>query len=116
MQNNIKKLVDDRGITVYRFRIETGISAGTAYRLYKNPGEIPRHDVLESICRAYNLQPGEILTYIPDEATPKPVESDIPLATSNSAKNQRSPVTALQEAPPTTAQTKRRGRKPKGDS
>lgn len=106
MQNNIKKLVDNRGITVYRFRIETGISAGTAYRLYNNPGEVPRHDVLEAICRAYNLQPGEILTYIPDEAIPKPVECEIPLATGSRIQNKRSRI-----APPVAA--KRKGPKPR---
>jgi DNA-binding Xre family transcriptional regulator len=65
--NTIKKFVDDRGLTVYRFRQQTGIAQATAYRLYNNPQEIPRKEVLDAICSAYKIQPGEILEWVETE-------------------------------------------------
>ncbi|HLP92218.1 MAG TPA: helix-turn-helix domain-containing protein [Nostocaceae cyanobacterium] len=67
--NTIKQLVDKKGISVYQFRKETGIAQATAYRLYNNPDEIPRKDVMEAICRTYKVQPGEILAWIEDVST-----------------------------------------------
>lgn len=67
MQNNIKAIVEGKGITPYRFWKDVGCSRDVAYKLVKNSSYIPRESVLESICRAYDLQPGDILQYIPDE-------------------------------------------------
>lgn len=59
--NKIQGLVDSRGISVYRFRQNTGIGQRTAYDLYNDPTKVPSGDVLDKICSAYGIQPGEIL-------------------------------------------------------
>ncbi len=68
MRNRVKALVENRKITSYRFWKDLGCSREVAYSLVSNPGHIPRESVLETICRVYGLQPGDILEYIPDEA------------------------------------------------
>ncbi len=66
--NTIKPFVDSRGLSVYRFRKDTGLAQATAYRLYNNSYDIPSGEVLKAICSAYKIQPGEILQWIPDES------------------------------------------------
>jgi DNA-binding Xre family transcriptional regulator len=61
MINIVKNLVDSKGITVYRFRKDTGISQTTAYELYNNPQHLPSIKVIERICEAYQVQPNEII-------------------------------------------------------
>lgn len=68
MRNLVKDLVDKRGDSPYRFWKDTGLSRATAYRLYNDPTYIPTGDVLEKVCRAYSVQPGDLLRYVPDEA------------------------------------------------
>lgn len=67
VRNKIKDLIENRGITPYRFWKDTGLSQPTAYRLCKNSADVPTGDVLDAICKTYNLQPGDLLEYIPDE-------------------------------------------------
>ena len=66
-KNLIKSLIDQQGITRYRFWQDTGLSRATAYRLCDDPGYIPTGDVIEKICRAYGWQPGDFIIYEPDE-------------------------------------------------
>jgi hypothetical protein len=56
-KNLIKTLLDQQGVTRYRFWQDTGLSRATAYRLCDDPAYIPTGDVIEKICRAYNWQP-----------------------------------------------------------
>lgn len=67
VKNTIKDFLDSRGLTVYRFHKDTGLSQTTAYRLYNESAEIPRSDVMQKICDAYRIQPGEILRWVPNE-------------------------------------------------
>jgi len=67
MRNRVKELVDSRGLTVYRFWQETGISRNTAYELYNNPDRYPMADVMEAICRTYKVTPSDVIEWIPDE-------------------------------------------------
>jgi len=67
IQNTIKEFVDSRGISVYRFMQDTGMSQPTAYDLYNIPSKIPTGDTLDKICRAYRVQPGALLRYVEDE-------------------------------------------------
>lgn len=67
VRNKIKELIESRGITPYRFWKDTGLSQPTAYRLCRNTQDVPTGDVLEAICKAYDLQPGDLLVYIPDK-------------------------------------------------
>ena len=63
--NKIKKFLDTKGITPYRFREDTGIANRTAYDLYNNPTQVPHTTVLSKICDRYEIQPGEILEWVP---------------------------------------------------
>ena len=63
--NKIKKFLDSKNITPYRFREEVGIANKTAYDLYNNPKQVPHTTVLSKICDFYQIQPSEILEWIP---------------------------------------------------
>ena len=64
MRNKIKELVDKRGLTVYQFWQDTGVSRTTAYALYNKPEQYPGRDVMDAICRVYSVQPGDVLEYV----------------------------------------------------
>ena len=66
-KNRIMELLNQRGITRYRFWKDTGLSRATAYRLCDDPGYIPTGEVIEKICRAYGWQPGDFIIYELDE-------------------------------------------------
>ena len=66
IQNTIKAFVDGRGISVYKFMQETGVSQPTAYDLYNHPEKIPTGETLDKICRAYRIQPGVLLRFVED--------------------------------------------------
>lgn len=63
IKNDIKTLVDRKGITTYQFCKDTGLSINTAYSLYNNRGYIPRKEVMEKIAKAYGWQPGQYIYY-----------------------------------------------------
>ncbi|MDQ6830160.1 MAG: helix-turn-helix transcriptional regulator [Gemmatimonadota bacterium] len=72
-----------RGWTPYRLAQETGLTVPTAYRL-ANPGlRFGRFtaDTIERLCVALEVQPGELLQWVPD-IKPKP----------SSPKRRRSPA------------------------
>jgi DNA-binding Xre family transcriptional regulator len=64
MRNKIKSFVDDRGMTVYQFRKQTGIANKTAYDLYNHPDQYPAKGVMEKICSAFRVQPGDLLEWV----------------------------------------------------
>lgn len=55
----------DRDIKKEELRKLTGISSSTMAKMSKN--EIVSLKVIDSICKALNIQPGDILEYIPDK-------------------------------------------------
>ncbi|MCG6138840.1 MAG: helix-turn-helix transcriptional regulator [Nostoc sp. LLA-1] len=65
VKNKIKEFLHERGITAYQFRKEVGIAQRTAYDLYNNPNQLPSSTVLSKICDAYEVQPGELLEWVP---------------------------------------------------
>lgn len=67
LRNRIKELVDGWGITRYQFCKDTGLTQNTGYRLYKDPDYIPGSDALLKICKAYKIQPGVLIEYVPEE-------------------------------------------------
>jgi DNA-binding Xre family transcriptional regulator len=69
IRNRIKELVDSRGLSIYRFWQDTGISRNTAYELYHHPERYPMAEVMEAICRAYGVTPGDVLEYAPDRVS-----------------------------------------------
>jgi Cro/C1-type HTH DNA-binding domain len=74
MRNKIKAFLETRrnlktgkpGTSAYRFWKDTNLSRPTAYRLVADPTYIPTGDVLDKICSAYRIQPGELLVWLPD--------------------------------------------------
>ena len=64
MKNKIKTLVDNRGMSVYKFRKDTGIAQATAYELYNNPKHLPSIRVLERICETYRIQPNDVIEMV----------------------------------------------------
>lgn len=65
VKNKIKKFLYERGITAYQFRKDVGIAQRTAYDLYNNPDQLPSSTVLSKICDTYEVQPGEVLEWVP---------------------------------------------------
>jgi putative transcriptional regulator len=56
----LEKLLKDRGISVYALARDAGVAYSTAHHLVK--GKTSRIDLatLDAICRALNVQPGEV--------------------------------------------------------
>ena len=53
--------------TGYRVAKDAGISTNTIYRLTANPKAAISPPVLASLCRALKCQPGDLLTYEPED-------------------------------------------------
>jgi hypothetical protein len=67
VRNVIKEFVDGRGISVYQFRAETGISPKTAYDLYNNSDQLPGSTVLSKLCDRYKTQPTAFIRWFEEE-------------------------------------------------
>jgi len=65
--NSLATLIEQVGDSKYRFAKRTGISLRAAYLLLNDPHKVPSGDSMTAICRAYNIQPGDFLKYVPDE-------------------------------------------------
>lgn len=65
MKNRIKEFVDAREPSVYAFWQKTGISRTTAYDLYHNSDTYPGKNVMDAICQAYDVQPGDLIYWEP---------------------------------------------------
>lgn len=63
LKNKIKRLIDQKGISAYRFVKDLGVAPSTGYRLAADPSYIPSAKILETICDRYQVQPGEILEW-----------------------------------------------------
>ena len=72
IRNRFKQLAAARGDnTNYKFWKRSGLSQSTAYRIYQDASAYPSESVLSTVCRSYNVQPGDCLEYIPDEVMPE---------------------------------------------
>ena len=69
IRNKIKQIVDSRGLSVYGFYKAVGISAKTAYDLYRKPDQYPSGPVVDRICKWGNLQPNDVIEYVEDQPT-----------------------------------------------
>lgn len=105
VKNKIKKFLYERGITAYQFRKDVGIAQRTAYDLYNNPDQLPSSTVLSKICDTYEVQPGEVLEWIPKSEKPQKGDS-VETSQSDSAeekhgviKNQAKPQSHMQLLP-----------------
>ena len=64
----LERLMNKRGWTTYRLAKESGLKRLVAYRLL-DPGAGFRRldlDTLEALCRTFEVQPGELLEWVPE--------------------------------------------------
>lgn len=67
VKNLVAQVLESRKISRYRFWRDTGLARGTAYRLVDDPSYIPGGDVWDKVCSVLEVQPGELLMWIPDD-------------------------------------------------
>ena len=75
VRNKIKEFVESRNMSVYAFREKAGIANKTAYDLVNTPTQIPSGNVITKICDAFEVQPNEILEWVPNMQHEKAVQS-----------------------------------------
>lgn len=65
----LAEVLKRKGWTPYRLSQETGLTVPTAYRLADPALAFGRFttDTLDRLCRALEVQPGDLLEWIPDE-------------------------------------------------
>lgn len=66
MINKLQIFIESRNITRYQLMKETGIAQRTAYDLCGNQTQLPSPDVLRKICNTYQIQPNDIMEWIPE--------------------------------------------------
>lgn len=67
--NDLKRLIERRGITRYKFWKETGLNRETAYKLIDDSSYIPGKDVMEKIAKVYGWTPAQYIDYLPEKET-----------------------------------------------
>ncbi|MDJ0702812.1 MAG: helix-turn-helix transcriptional regulator [Leptolyngbyaceae cyanobacterium MO_188.B28] len=62
IKNKVKEIIDNQhdGV-VYQFHRRTGLAKATCYRLYDNPEIMPKKEVVQKICAAYNLSLNDVI-------------------------------------------------------
>src|SRR5919202_2179051 len=67
---HLAAILERKGWTPYRLARETGLTVPTAYRLADPTLRFGRFtaDTLDRLCAALQVQPGELLEWVPDEA------------------------------------------------
>jgi DNA-binding Xre family transcriptional regulator len=73
-------ILRQKGWTPYRLSQLTGLSAPTTYRLADPSQQFGRFtaDTLDRLCEALDVQPGELLEWVPDPKTVKRVKAAHP--------------------------------------
>ena len=67
-------LLEAHGYTSYKIRQENLIGQGTLTRLKKGSCGID-FNTINTICRKFNVQPGDLMEYIPDEQAQRKPEA-----------------------------------------
>jgi len=68
---NLTKLLEDRGISMYRLAKDTEIAYQTLWKLNTGRAQRIGFDLLEKICVRLDCTPGELLLINPDVAAKK---------------------------------------------
>lgn len=63
MRNRINKLIEELGVTAYRFAQQTGISRNTVYLLKGNPSQFPSGEIFDRIITTYQVTPNDIVEW-----------------------------------------------------
>jgi len=74
-----KKFDDAKKYTLERVAELTGVSQATIGRISKNPTYITTTDVIDKLCKFFNCQPGDLLSYIPNKDQDLNLEDDAKL-------------------------------------
>lgn len=63
------KLLEARGLTAYALAKGTNLTEPRAYRLAAESGEFERleQDAINELCTFFEVQPGELLEWVPDK-------------------------------------------------
>lgn len=66
---HLAAILKQKGWTPYRLARETGLTVPTAYRLADPALQFGRFtaETLDRLCAALNVQPGELLEWVPDK-------------------------------------------------
>lgn len=72
VRNLIARVLEEKGMSRYRFWQDSGLARVTAYRLVDDPSYIPGGEVWDKVCCALNCQPGELMEWISDEERDRP--------------------------------------------
>ncbi|MEL4897770.1 helix-turn-helix domain-containing protein [Crocosphaera sp. Alani8] len=67
MRNKISQLIEQLGVTPYRFAKDTDISTNTIYSLKKNPHQFPTGEVFDKIIAKYEVSLDEIVEYYEEQ-------------------------------------------------
>lgn len=67
----LSEVLESKGWTPYRLAQATGLTVPTAYRLADSELRFGRFttDTLDRLCEALEVQPGDLLEWIPEEAS-----------------------------------------------
>ncbi|MDV2858231.1 helix-turn-helix transcriptional regulator [Oceanimonas sp. CAM02] len=64
-----KSFREKRRITLSEVSKETGISRATLTRIANVPGNVTNTDTINALCKYFECQPGELLSYVEDETS-----------------------------------------------
>ena len=72
------RIFEERGINTYILKRDKILGQATFQAIKNGRGGLD-HRSIDRICRSLNVQPGDIMEYVPDEITePAPTESEQP--------------------------------------
>jgi putative transcriptional regulator len=70
----VAELIQARGLTWYKLAQISGLSQTQVYRMAHDEGRFGRltQESLDKLCTALDVQPGELLVWVPDPRPPRP--------------------------------------------
>ena len=76
---NLDVMMAKRKMGLTQLANEVDITLANLSILKNNKAKAIRLSTLEAICKALDCQPGDLLEYVPDEETQKPIEQTKPV-------------------------------------
>lgn len=67
--NNVKKLLQDKEVSISQFARDADLSWVTAHDLYHNKSKAVSFEVLNRLCNYFGVGPSELFPYTPDKKT-----------------------------------------------
>ena len=85
----LAEVLAERGWTPYRLAQETGLTVPTAYRLADPALRFGRFttDTLERLCAALDVQPGDLLEWVPGPRAPRREDRGAPRRIARARRN-----------------------------